>query len=92
MLLGGFLKQMNDTIRYNLDLREKLRRKPTKNFGKARHQKIQESKTISETERRELLSALREGQENEKRKNRIALVISLLLTLTLFYFVWQIFF
>lgn len=35
MLLGGFLKQMNDTIRYNLNLREKLKRKPTKKFRKA---------------------------------------------------------
>ena len=28
MLLGGFLKQMNDTIKYNRDLRGKSKRKP----------------------------------------------------------------
>ncbi len=91
MLLGGFLKQMNDTIRYNLDLRERLKRKPAKKPRKTRKQFIQDTKPLSETERKQLLLALNEAQKEESRKRRKALFISILLTILIFSVFWWIF-
>ncbi|MFN3840468.1 MAG: hypothetical protein ACK4RF_07155 [Cyclobacteriaceae bacterium] len=91
MLLGGFLKQMNDTIRYNLDLRERLKRKPANKPRKTRKQHIQDTKSFNETERKQLLLALNEAQKEERRKRLKALFISILLTILIFSVFWWIF-
>ncbi|QOI97587.1 MAG: hypothetical protein HRU69_08835 [Flammeovirgaceae bacterium] len=82
---------MNDTIRYNLDLREKIKRKPTKNFRATKKQHLRESKNLTEAERKQLLLSVKGEQENEKRKQIIILFISSILTLILLLLTWWIF-
>jgi hypothetical protein len=90
MLLGGFLKQMNDTIRYNLDLREKIRRKPDKQYGNVRKQNLKETIRMTALERNQLLSKIEREQQTDKQKRYAALLVSTVLTALIFWLFWQI--
>ncbi len=81
---------MNDTIRYNLDLRERLKRKPTKKFHKTKKLRIQDTQSLSEAERKELLFRLINEEKNENTNKLIALFVSLALTSIIFLAGWWI--
>jgi hypothetical protein len=82
MLGGGFLKQMAETVKQNRDLLKKEKRKPfEKREPSAKGQVMPvENKKLSEAERADLLSKVKD----ENRKDRIRayriLIISILLT------------
>ncbi|MCS6973749.1 MAG: hypothetical protein N2044_08575 [Cyclobacteriaceae bacterium] len=65
---GGFLKQMNDTIRYNLDLKKNLRRKPEKNTSIPKTEQLTDHQSLSEKDRKDLLATLKRSQREEQKK------------------------
>lgn len=81
---GGFLKQMNDTIRYNLELKKNLRRKPEKNTSSPKTEQLTDHQSLSEKDRIDLLAGLKRSQREEQIKKLIALTVSLIITVTLY--------
>lgn len=88
MLGGGFLRQMAETNKLNRDLLGKTKRKP---FDKSDY-KEGDGKTIldigsglTESDRRELFHQMSLDQQRQRRKQFIALIISLFIVMTIYF-------
>ncbi len=91
MLGGGFLRQMAETVKYNRDLLKKPKHKPfeKKESSKKIHNEQLPDIKMSDVERMNLLSVLKEQRRKENMKCIIVLIISIALTvLILIIFSW----
>jgi hypothetical protein len=90
MLGGGFLKQMAETNKYNRDLLGKTKRKP---FDKSDY-KEGDGKTIltngtglTDSDRKELFHQMSLDAQRQRRKQFLALIISLVVTIIIAYLI-----
>lgn len=77
-MLGGFLKQMNDTMKYNRDILGKTKRKPfekqdIRRSGKAPHE---DEKRMTEAERSEFIRQLQVEARRQRRRQLLILILS----------------
>lgn len=83
MMLGGFVKQMNDTIQYNRSLLGKTKRKPfTKGEYKWHHQpnELVDSDNMSCLAHEQLVRQIRDDNRREIRQQLAILIALIVLT------------
>lgn len=88
MLGGGFLRQMNETLKYNRQLLGKEKRKPfekplyTEGDGTI---KLKDSKTMSAQEKNEFIQQLKIEAVKERRRMIRVLIVSAIAALVFIY-------
>lgn len=86
---GGFLRQMNETIKYNRDLLGKSKRKPFDQSNPQRKRsvktKLRDNTEYTETDRRSIFHRLSIENRRLRRDKLLALFLSLAVLAVLFY-------
>lgn len=82
MLGGGFLRQMNETIKYNRDLLGKTKRTPFERSDRkiSGHKILSDHGQMSDDERVKFLDAIKDRNRRAILKSLIILMISVLAT------------
>jgi hypothetical protein len=94
MLGGGFIGQMHQTNKHNREMLRKEKRKPfdkNENLGSRNSEILVDNKKLSDEERQILVSGIESERKKEKQRNVLILLLSTVLTLLLFGFLYWMF-
>ena len=83
MLGSGFLRQMNETIKYNRDLLRKKKAFEKSELRRTGKTNLVDDKKLDDKESKKLINDLKQENERERRKKLLVLFMSIGVTLVL---------